>query len=209
MQTKRSTLITLTGGLAAGKSSAAEIFRSLGAEIIDTDQLARSLLSPSSSLLKKVTQHFGNEILMTSGEVNRRKLREIIFQRPEERTFLENLLHPAIRRAVEAELKSLLSRVDPPLYIIVVVPLLKDKHAYPSDVIVTIEVPHALQINRVIERDQISESLAFAMIEAQPSSQHRQALADYVIWNTGDKEVLRGEIEKILKKIPCFHVREA
>jgi dephospho-CoA kinase len=53
MQTKRSTLITLTGGLAAGKSSAAEIFRSLGAEIIDTDQLARSLLSPSSSLLKK------------------------------------------------------------------------------------------------------------------------------------------------------------
>jgi dephospho-CoA kinase len=201
MQTKRPTIIALTGGLAAGKSSAADIFRSFGAAVIDTDLIARSLLSPSNETFHRVIEHFGTSILTPQGEVDRRQLRRIVFEHPEEKIFLETLLHPKIQEAVREQRDALLNEPSLPPYLLIVVPLLHDKTSYPADVIVTIEASFPLQISRVVERDQISESLAKRMIESQPSTETREALADFVVWNTGKKEDLVNALKYIRLRI--------
>ena len=193
-------VFVLTGGLASGKSTAAKLLENMGCIIIDTDVLSKALLEPKSECFTFVVNHFGSSIVQDSGILNRRKLREIIFNSPSDKQFLENLLHPRIRTQVYKTIESLKMDGNRSKAIVIVVPLLTSKDAYPADKIITIEAPIALQIERVMKRDGISRTLATQMIESQPSSKQRETLADVVIWNEGEREKLQNSLLKSFPK---------
>jgi dephospho-CoA kinase len=111
--------VALTGGIACGKSTVANLFAALGASLVDTDLLAREVVLPGSSLLREIAGHFGANILCDDGSLNRQELRERIFADPAERKWLETLMHPAIR-----ELTDRRSRTAAGPYVIVAIPLL-------------------------------------------------------------------------------------
>ena len=167
-------VLGLVGGIAAGKSTAALFFQALGIEVIDTDIIARNLVSKDSPILKKISLHFGPEILTPSCELNRVKLRTLIFAHPEERLWLESLLHPLIRAQVQEQV---LTSTSP--YCVVAIPLLKKRADYPFlRKILFIATPRAQQIERLMARDPMTQEDAEAIIKVQPSQAEFKKISD-------------------------------
>ena len=185
--------IGLIGGIATGKSLAAQFFQALQIEVIDADHIARALVVPGSTALSAIVAHFGECILKSNGELNRAALRTLIFENPAERLWLEQILHPAIRHTID---KAIEAAKDP--YCVVAIPLLKRRQDYPKlSKIVMIDVPLTLEIERLMQRDHISEALAHTIINSQPSRQTRLALADVVLVNDADPVSLQIKIRKL------------
>ncbi len=185
--------IGLTGGVASGKSTVAEIFAELGAAIVDTDAVAREVVAPGAPGLESVTAAFGAEVLLASGELDRRALRNIVFSDPQRRKLLESILHPLIRtRTLE-----LIDCVEAP-YVIVVVPLLLETgFAELVERILVVDCPEAQQRERLRRRDNVSEDEARAMLATQTGRQERLARADDVIDNSGDIESVRRQVQAL------------
>lgn len=180
----------LIGGIATGKTTAAHYFSELGAEIIDTDQISRDLVLPGMPALQAIVMHFGPEILNDKQELDRAKLRDIIFVHEEARTWLEDLLHPLIRKEIEARV--LASKAP---YSVVMIPLLKRREDYAFlDKIVFVCAPLEVRIERLVERDRITRAQAEAIIKAQPSDDEFRSIADVVIENDGSPDQLREKL---------------
>lgn len=192
----KTTPIGLIGGIASGKSLAAEYFEALGVPLIDTDQIARLIVKKGSPLLNTIAQHYGSSILLPDGELHRKALRDIILKNSEEKLWLETLLHPVIRQEVEAAIKNLGTP-----YCLVAIPLLKNREDYPFlKRILMLDTPMSLQLQRLMDRDHIDEALARTMILSQPSRQWRLSLADDVIVNDNDKAFLKTQVQDLHQK---------
>ncbi|MCX7122952.1 MAG: dephospho-CoA kinase [Gammaproteobacteria bacterium] len=193
--------IGLIGGIASGKSQASQYFRDLGIDVIDTDLIARELVQPGSALLGKVIAHFGEDFLLPSHELDRFKLRSLIFQDPHAKIWLENLLHPAIRNEVAAQVKKSQSA-----YCIVAIPLLKRRKDYPFlNRILSIETSDDLRIQRLQKRDQIKRDLARKMIDQQATDAERRVIADDVIVNDSDFHTLKEKIQALHARYLIAH----
>ena len=144
-------IIGLTGGIGSGKTAVSDAFQDLGITIVDADLASRIVVQKGKPSLKKITEHFGNDILNENSELDRAKLREIIFNSDEEKNWLESLLHPAIANQIQDELKASSSP-----YTILVSPLLLETNQkeYCSKVLV-VDVPVELQVERTLKRDQV------------------------------------------------------
>lgn len=179
--------IGLTGGIASGKSTVADMFASLGAEIIDTDQIAREVVAPGTPALAAITRHFGPDVIAPDGTLDRRRMREIVFADEDERRALEGLLHPKIReRALERAAAS-----QAP-YVIIAVPLLFESGFNRIvDRTLVVDCPESLQLERLTARDGIDLEEARAMLNAQMDRHERCARADHVIDNSGSLEATR------------------
>lgn len=192
-------IVGLTGGIACGKSLAAKYFQQLGVPVIDADVIALSLTASNSLPFKKIHDHFGDEIIDQNGELNRRKLRDIIFNNEAERLWLENLLHPLIL----AEIQRQTNLLNTP-YCIWMIPLLIEKNIK-VDRILIIDCPEALQIQRLKSRDKMNNAQVAAILKTQISHQQRLAKADDVIVNDGDESTLQQKIllqhEKYLESL--------
>lgn len=197
--------IGLTGGVGSGKSTVAEIFAELGAEIIDTDLIARELVEPGTPALQAMTQHFGSDILNPDGSLNRRHLRGHIFGHPQERAWLEQLLHPLIQAEVHRRLP-----LSQGLYTVVVIPLLTENYrqTYPFlDRICVVDCEDSIQLERTAARDGITTELAAQMLRAQLSREERLALAQDVITNNHDLSSLKDQIMALHRKyLTIIHV---
>jgi dephospho-CoA kinase len=192
-----STAIGLIGGTASGKSEAAHCFQALGIDVIDTDQIAKELVAPGTAMLQKITTYFSPAILLPSGALNRSALRNIIFQNPEAKTWLEHTLHPAIRKRVA----DLINTTKSP-YCIVSIPLLKNRQDYPFlKQIIMIDVPEPVQIKRLQDRDKIDLILARQMLSQQPTRAERLKIADHIIMNDTNLQHLQSQIEALHQKI--------
>jgi dephospho-CoA kinase len=186
--------IGLTGGIASGKSSVAQLFKQLGTPVIEADLIARRLVEPGQALLSKLTAAFGPQILDEQGRLNRKRMRELIFADPQTKQRLEDLMHPAIYAQIEAELVA----VAPAPYAVVDVPLLAESKAdYRFDRIVVVDCPEELQRQRLIARDAIDEDLAERMIASQASREMRLRLADDVINNINSLELLAEAVKSL------------
>lgn len=189
--------ILLTGGIASGKTFASNYLASLNAHIIDTDIIARSLLTinghaKSSSILQKLEDYFG-ESMFDAGVLNRKKLRSLIFNDANAKVFLEQLMHPVIFNEVYEGLQQ-----DHNQYNLVVIPLLsKDsKYLELKDSVLVIEVDPQVQLERLMQRDNISRDLALNILASQVSNQERRELADTIIINTNP-----AHTQNILKQL--------
>lgn len=172
-------LVALTGGIASGKSTVAELFAAQGVPVIDLDQIAREVVAPGTALLERVLQRFGGHLRLDDGSLDRRALRAIVFGDAAARTELEGMLHPAIL-ALTAER----SAATGGPYQIIVMPLLAETAAASRyDRVLLVDCDEALQRQRLQRRDGISASQAQAMLAAQASRQQRLSVADDVIRN--------------------------
>lgn len=189
-------IVALSGGIASGKSTIAHLFAQLGVPIIDADIIARQVVEVGTPALEQITQHFSQEILLENGELDRSQLREIIFNNDHERLWLNNLLHPIIAQETQ---KQFAQQTKP--YVIWVVPLLIENNLHQlADRILMIDIPEALQLERLINRDRISESLAKKMIATQVCLTDRLAFADDIIVNDGDLVSLKIQVDNLHKQ---------
>ena len=175
--------VGLTGGIASGKTTVSNLFAELGVPIIDTDVISRSLLAPGEQVYHQVCAHFGSEILQADSEIDRAALRNIIFSSPQQKSWLETMLHPLIfQRSHDAIIEN--SRAK---YVLVVVPLLFETNFQSLvDRILAVDCPSDQQIRRLIKRDNIDETLAYSMVKQQFSNAERLQRAHDVINNRQD-----------------------
>ncbi|KTC69297.1 dephospho-CoA kinase [Legionella birminghamensis] len=189
--------IGLTGNIASGKSTVINIFKSLGANIIIADNIARELTQINAPAHEAIKTHFGSEVILESNELNRSALRQIIFDHPQERLWLEALLHPLIRKAIEERI----SHNTNAAYNIIEIPLLKNRTDYPYlDRVLAVIADEEVQIARVISRDNCDAVQARKIIASQPSIDDRKTIADDLLVNNGDLEELTNNIKNLHDK---------
>lgn len=185
--------VGLTGNIASGKSTVACFFENLGIQICNADFVAKQLTLVGTEAYQEIITHFGQQIIQDDRQLNRKKLRDIIFSNPQERTWLEQLLHPKIRQQLAQEVESCASP-----YCIVEIPLLLNKDHYPYlQRVLLITSPLEIQIERLMRRDQCSREQALAILSTQPSNEQRLTQADDVLINKGDLQELKNEVERL------------
>jgi dephospho-CoA kinase len=190
MSTKPPFRVALTGGIASGKTTVADIFAEFGVPVIDTDVIARAVVEPGQPALAKVVETFGSEVVDSDGRLDRRRLRERIFADPEAKRRLEAILHPAIRAEMERQ-----SRAADGAYQMLVIPLLTEgKRRDHVDRVLLVDVPEELQIQRLMTRDGVSHEQAKASLNAQATRAERLAMADDILRNTGRPDDLREKV---------------
>jgi dephospho-CoA kinase len=175
-------IIGLTGGIGSGKSTVARRLASLGAPVIDADLLARELVAPGQPALAEIVQAFGPEIVTASGALDRPTLRQRIFSHPTERRRLESILHPRIRTAMQAQLRTF----DVPYAVLMIPLLLETGQQNMCHRVLVVDVPEWLQIERVSRRDGHTIEDVRAVLRTQCSREQRLAAADDLIDNSKD-----------------------
>ncbi|WP_281071544.1 dephospho-CoA kinase [Succinivibrio dextrinosolvens] len=194
---KKPFVVGLTGGIACGKSSIASLFASLGVPVVDADKVARDIVDVGSPLLKILASEFGADIINEDGSLNRRKLREIVFDPndKEKLLVLNSLMAPAIHKELKRQILLKGQNAD---YVIAMIPLLfEHKLEFLVDRVLVVDVDDDLQLKRVIARDNISAELARSMIENQVSREYRVKKADDLI--ESDDSPLDKKLNVVLK----------
>lgn len=186
-------VVGLTGGIASGKSTAADLFAKLGVPILDADVIAREVVEPDSPGLAAVAAAFGRQVLTADGRLDRAALRERVFADPAERQRLEALLHPLIR----ARLQQRLAALSAPYAVLVAPLLLEAGMADLVDRILVVDLPEEAQIQRVMRRDSSSRAQAENILASQYSRRRRLERADDVISNTGEPAELEPQVLKL------------
>jgi dephospho-CoA kinase len=186
-------VLGVTGGIGSGKSAAAEQFIALGVYTVDADHAARWVVEPDRPALAQIAAHFGAEVLQANGHLDRAALRQRIFQEPNERRWLEALLHPLIRQEIISNLAKAESA-----YAILVSPLLVEsgQHLLTQRVLV-IDTPEQLQLERTMQRDNADALQVQAILKAQASRAERLRYADDVLLNDRDINWLQAEVERL------------
>jgi len=188
----------LTGGVAAGKTAVSDRLQRLGATIIDTDLIAREVVEPGSPGLARVVERFGAGLLSADGRLDRPAMRELVFKSSDDRQALETILHPLIEQRV-IERAGQASGGQP---IVIVVPLLVESGLF-ADLhpVIVVDVPEALQIERLMARDGMTREQADAMLAAQASRKQRLARADYLIDNSGTLQALNQQVDDLYRQL--------
>ncbi|TBU90670.1 dephospho-CoA kinase [Stutzerimonas kirkiae] len=186
-------VLGLAGGIGSGKSAVADRFASLGVHVVDSDQAARWVVEPGRPALARIAEHFGAGVLQADGTLDRAGLRARIFQNPQEKAWLEGLLHPLVREEVERHLS--LARSP---YAIMVSPLLVEAGLHRRvDRLLVVDVPESLQLERAMRRDEASEEQVRAIMKAQASREERLRHADDVLVNDRDLTWLQAQVERL------------
>ncbi|MFV8457419.1 dephospho-CoA kinase [Vibrio owensii] len=190
-------VIGLTGGIASGKTTVANLFKQqFKIDIVDADIVAREVVEPGTPGLNAIIEHFGADIVRDDQTLDRAKLREKIFSNPEEKAWLNGLLHPMIREKMVEDLEQVTSD-----YALLVVPLLvENKLDSLCDRVLVVDVDPQTQISRTVKRDNVSEEQANAILASQASREQRLALADDVVKNNPDDPDLLLQITDLHEK---------
>lgn len=190
-------IIGLAGGIGSGKSTITKCFNKLGIQSVDADDVARLVVQPGSACLSNIHHRYGDCILLNDGNLNRSALRTIIFNQPEERVWLEALTHPAIRDEIKVQLNATSST-----YALLVHPLLfETKQDAICKLVVVIDVPAHIQIQRVMSRDKISRESTEKIMRAQLSNSERIERADLVLENAGNIVEMNAKVFKLHQNI--------
>jgi dephospho-CoA kinase len=198
-------LVGVTGGIASGKSTVADMLGKFDNEIIDADEIAREVVLPGTDGLNKVVAEFGPQIREKDGSLSRAKLAKLVFEDPEKRLTLEGILHPLIKARTLEQITQ--SKSDIVIYI---VPLLVEaKVDYPFDLVVTIEAGTDNQIRRLIENRGMSFEDAKARIAAQASETERVARADIRIDGSLNLVDLEEAVSKLWSQVQVLAAKKA
>jgi len=186
-------IIGLTGGIASGKTTVANLFSDLGVEIVDADIVAREVVAPGSIALQQIARKFGQDILLAGGGLDRGALRQIIFSDDSAKAWLNQLMHPLIRETIVQQLSQTTS-----CYSILVAPLLLENNmqSLVSRVLV-VDTDEQRQIERTMSRDNSDKAQVQAIMSSQMLRTKRLALADDIIKNNGMINNLTSDVKKL------------
>lgn len=190
--------IGLTGGIASGKSTVADLLAECGAVVVDSDQLARDVVEPGTDGLARIVRRFGDQVI-TDGRLDRAALGRIVFNDADARRDLEAIVHPAVRsRAAELEVAA-----GPDAVVVQMIPLLVETGQQDSfDAVIVVDVPEAIQRERLMARDGMSAADADARIAAQTTRDQRNAAATVVIDNSStDLDDLRRRVRTVYRQL--------
>ena len=186
-------VVGITGGIGSGKSAVTDHLETLGITVVDADKVARVVVEPGTPGLTAIAEHFGTDILLADGGLNRAALRKIVFDNPDERKVLEGITHPRIRD----EIARRLSEANSP-YVVLSSPLLLESGQNTfAHYVVVVDVPEEVQLTRTMARDDNSEALVKQIMAAQLDRQTRLSRADTSIPNDGSLETLNERVEKL------------
>lgn len=171
--------IGITGGIGSGKSALTARFEALGITVVDADLAARAIVEPGREALQQIKSHFGKEILLADGTLDRASLRQRVFAQESERHWLEKLTHPLIGEEIAAQLAA----SDSPYTILSSPLLLETSQRELCDIVVVVDVPETVQLERTMARDDNDEQQVKRIMAAQISRTKRLAGADIVVDN--------------------------
>lgn len=190
-------VVGLTGGIGSGKSAATALFEKHNIDIIDADQVARDVVELGSQGLADIVEHFGNDILLENGQLDRAALREKVFNDEQEKQWLNNLLHPLIRKQMRERIASSTST-----YCVLAVPLLvENKLTMMCNKVVVVDCPETLQLSRAMQRDGSTEQTIKNIMASQANRETRLAAADYVLDNSSNLAQLAQQVDELHNKL--------
>ncbi|MCS5568616.1 MAG: dephospho-CoA kinase [Pseudomonadales bacterium] len=184
-------IVAITGGIGSGKTAVSDRFANLGIDVIDLDAASRAVVEPNSLALKEISNHFGDGMIRSNGHLDRKALRQHVFDNPIERRWLEKLLHPLINEWTLRQLRAVQTA-----YAMVVNPLLRARGGY-VDRILVVDTPAEIQIERTMQRDEVPRKQAQAIVDSQLDRAGRLALADDVILNAGSLNELNNRVREL------------
>lgn len=189
--------VGLTGGIGSGKSTAAGLFESLGATVVDTDAISREITAPDGAAIPALRAQFGADFVAAGGGLDRGRMRRLAFEDAASRAKLEAILHPMIREIARARVTAAAAP-----YVILVVPLLLETGAYRDLArrVLVVDCSEALQMERAIERSGLSAGEVRAIMAAQLPRAERLARADDVLDNDGGTDALRRQVHELHDK---------
>ncbi|CAM5795416.1 MULTISPECIES: dephospho-CoA kinase [Brevibacillus] len=193
-------ILGLTGGIATGKSTVTAMLREQGIPVIDADQIAREVVELGKPAYEAIVRHFGKEILLPGGQIDRKKLGEIVFSDEAERQKLNAIVHPEVRRVMREEAEA--AEKNGAKIVFMDIPLLfESKLQHMVDKIVVVYAPAHLQLARMMERDEFEEEQAQKRLRAQLPIEQKRADADFVIDNTGSREETEKQVIQLLGRL--------
>lgn len=192
--------VGLTGGIASGKSTVAAMLRDLGAAVVDADALAREVVEPGRPALAEIVARFGPDVLTPEGRLDRPKLAAIVFRDDRARRDLNAITHPRIA-ALAAEQSRRLAEAGAPLVIYEAALLVENGLHRGLSALVVVAVPEAVQIERLVRRDGLSEEEARARLAAQLPLDEKVKVADFVIDNAGSLADTRAQVERVYRAL--------
>lgn len=191
-------VIGLTGGMGAGKSSVARLLADRGAVVVDADAIAREVVEPGEPALDAIAERFGEEVIADDGSLDRQAVAAIVFADDDALADLEAITHPAIRRRIAQRLDELAASErsgGEPQVVVIDHPLLVESGYHEEvDVVLVVEAPVELRLDRLVEHRGVDRSDARARIETQASDEDRRAVADHVLHNSGSEADLAAAI---------------
>ncbi|HEU4473871.1 MAG TPA: dephospho-CoA kinase [Gemmatimonadales bacterium] len=192
--------VALTGNIAAGKSAVAGLFRQWGATVLDADEIVREVQAPGSPVLLRIAERFGPSVLRADGSLDRPALRRVVLSEPDALTALNRIVHPAVQVRRTELMAEAAARGD--RLVVSDIPLLFEA-ANPNefDVIVLVDAPEALRLERIVERRGLDRSEALKMIRAQMPAAEKRARSDFVIENDGDLAALERTAAEVWRAL--------
>ncbi|MDQ4037845.1 MAG: dephospho-CoA kinase [Actinomycetota bacterium] len=189
-------LIGLTGGIGSGKSAVADLLADHGARVVDADKVAREVVSLGSAGLRQVVEEFGADVLGPDGQLDRRRLADLVFTDPPARERLNAVVHPLVAARIEA----MLAEEEVGGVVVYDVPLLvegsvQDRHDF--DLILVVEAPEPIRIERLVRHRKMTEEQVRARMASQATDEQRRAVADVVITNAGSRSELQAAVDEV------------
>ena len=195
------TVVALTGGVAAGKTTVTDILSARGARVIDADILARAAVQPGSPALQGIQEKFGADVLDSTGSLNREALGKLIFHDPDAREALNAIVHPRVRELYEAELSAIQAET-PDAVVVYAVPLLAEARSVSEfDAVIVAHAPEEVRLARLQEHRGFSEEDARARVGSQVSDEARLAMADSVVDCSGSLEETRSVAHELFDEL--------
>ena len=193
--------VGLTGGIASGKSTVAQIFKSKGIPVLDSDQISRDLVSVGSQTLSEIVMEFGDDILDKSGNLNRTKLGEIIFSDPVQREILNDIMHPKIQKEQKKWLQK--KRIEGESKIAAIeAALMIESGGYKNfDFLVVVKCSEKNQYERLEKRNNLLESSIKARLNSQMSMEKKTQYADWVLDNSDDLDSIKSQVSLLVNKL--------
>jgi len=197
----RCLLLGVTGGIATGKSTVAEMLEEMGAPLVDVDIIAREVVEPGRPAWKQIVGYFGDSVLKEDGSIDRKRLSSIVFNDEAKRKRLESFTHPFILEEMAGHVDRI-ARNNPDAIIQVVVPLLIEIGSQNQfDKVVLVYAPGEVQIERLMRRDGIERTQAERILEAQLPIDEKLKYADFVIYNDGTLDETRTQVEDLWREL--------
>ncbi len=192
--------VALTGNIAAGKSAVAGLFRQWGATVLDADEIVREVQAPGSPVLLRIAERFGPSVLRADGSLDRAALRRVVLSEPDALAALNRIVHPAVQVRRTELMAEAAARGD--RLVVSDIPLLFEA-ANPNefDVIVLVDAPEALRLERIVEHRGLDRSEALTMIRAQMPAAEKRARSDFVIENDGDLAALERTAAEVWRAL--------
>ena len=193
-----SKVIGLTGGIASGKSTVSELLTAFGFKVVDADTAAREAVAKGTPGIAKVKEVFGEEAIDENGEMDRKYMGELVFNNPGERIKLNEIVHPKVREIMEEKKQQFLNEGH---NVIMDIPLLFENELQDTvDEVWLVYTSESIQIDRLMERNDLTQEEAKARVYSQISIDKKSRMADHVIDNLGDKLELKQNLEKLLSE---------